>query len=136
MAEGNQALLENGFKMEVESLISKDISYVTEQYTPARLKAEDWLVSHGQEQRVPSREIGVGREAETGIPDRSEDAYLCPGGVTMRKTQGSNSAASDTCTSDISARIQNALLLWKSGQILMCACAIYQLRDQGGPKPT
>ena len=36
-------LLENGFKMEVESLISKDISYVTEQYTPARLKAEDWL---------------------------------------------------------------------------------------------
>jgi DNA topoisomerase-6 subunit A len=36
-------LLDNGFKMEVESLISKDISYVTEQYTPARLKAEDWL---------------------------------------------------------------------------------------------
>ncbi|MCC6123950.1 MAG: DNA topoisomerase IV subunit A [Pirellulales bacterium] len=36
-------LLENGFKMEVESLISKDISYVTEQYTPARLKEKDWL---------------------------------------------------------------------------------------------
>jgi DNA topoisomerase-6 subunit A len=36
-------LLENGFKMEVESLISKDISYVTEQYTPQRLKEKDWL---------------------------------------------------------------------------------------------
>jgi len=36
-------LLDNGFKLEVESLISKDISYVTEQYTPERLKAEDWL---------------------------------------------------------------------------------------------
>ncbi len=36
-------LLEHGFKMEVESLISKDISYVTEQYTPERLKAKDWL---------------------------------------------------------------------------------------------
>ncbi len=36
-------LLDNGFKLEVESLISKDISYVTEQYTPARLKSEDWL---------------------------------------------------------------------------------------------
>ena len=33
-------MLANGFKLEVESLISKDISYVTEQYTPARLKAE------------------------------------------------------------------------------------------------
>jgi hypothetical protein len=29
--------------MEVESLISKDISYVTEQYVPARLKEKDWL---------------------------------------------------------------------------------------------
>ena len=36
-------LLDNGFKLEVEALISKDISYVTEHYTPARLKAEDWL---------------------------------------------------------------------------------------------
>ena len=36
-------LLENGFKLEVESLISKDISYVTEEYTPSRLKSEDWL---------------------------------------------------------------------------------------------
>jgi DNA topoisomerase-6 subunit A len=36
-------LLKNGFKMEVESLITKDISYVTEQYVPQRLKAKDWL---------------------------------------------------------------------------------------------
>jgi len=36
-------MLENGFKLEVEALISKDISYVTEQYTPARLKNRDWL---------------------------------------------------------------------------------------------
>jgi DNA topoisomerase-6 subunit A len=48
--EGNKAwqreiegLLNNGFKMEVESLITKDISYVTEEYVPARLKARDWL---------------------------------------------------------------------------------------------
>ena len=33
----------NGFKMEVESLITKDISYVTEQYVPERLKKKDWL---------------------------------------------------------------------------------------------
>ena len=36
-------MLDNGFKLEVESLISKDISYVTEEYTPARLKDSDWL---------------------------------------------------------------------------------------------
>jgi len=36
-------LLSNGFKMEVEAMISKDISYVTEQYVPERLKAKDWL---------------------------------------------------------------------------------------------
>ncbi len=38
-----QGLLKNGFKMEVEALISKDISYVTETYVPERLAAEDWL---------------------------------------------------------------------------------------------
>ncbi len=38
-----EGLLRNGFKMEVESLITKDISYVTEQYVPQRLKAKDWL---------------------------------------------------------------------------------------------
>jgi DNA topoisomerase-6 subunit A len=37
------ALLKSGFKMEVESLITKDISYVTEEYVPQRLKDEDWL---------------------------------------------------------------------------------------------
>lgn len=36
-------MLTNGFKMEVESLITKDISYVTEEYVPARLAEEDWL---------------------------------------------------------------------------------------------
>jgi DNA topoisomerase-6 subunit A len=36
-------LLSNGFKMEVESLITKDISYVTEVYVPERLKAKDFL---------------------------------------------------------------------------------------------
>jgi DNA topoisomerase-6 subunit A len=38
-----EGMLDNGFKLEVESLISKDISYVTEQYTPARLAEGDWL---------------------------------------------------------------------------------------------
>ncbi len=38
-----QGLLTNGFKMEVEAMITKDISYVTEEYVPERLKAKDWL---------------------------------------------------------------------------------------------
>lgn len=36
-------MLANDFKLEVESLISKDISYVTETYVPERLQAKDWL---------------------------------------------------------------------------------------------
>ncbi|MDX9910941.1 MAG: DNA topoisomerase IV subunit A [Phycisphaerales bacterium] len=36
-------LLKNGFKMEVEAMIVKDISYVTETYVPERLRAKDWL---------------------------------------------------------------------------------------------
>ena len=36
-------MLTNGFKMEVESLITKDISYVTETYVPERLRQQDWL---------------------------------------------------------------------------------------------
>jgi len=36
-------LLNNGFKMEVESLITKDISYVTETYVPERLAKKDFL---------------------------------------------------------------------------------------------
>lgn len=38
-----EKMLNNGFKMEVESLITKDISYVTEEYVPERLKKKDWL---------------------------------------------------------------------------------------------
>lgn len=38
-----EMMLKNGFKLEVEALISKDISYVTDQYTPARLREGDWL---------------------------------------------------------------------------------------------
>ncbi len=36
-------MLQNGFKLEVEALISKDISYVTEEYVPARLAEKDFL---------------------------------------------------------------------------------------------
>lgn len=36
-------MLKNGFKLEVEALISKDISYVTEVYVPDRLRDQDWL---------------------------------------------------------------------------------------------
>lgn len=38
-----QKLLDNDFKLEVESLISKDISYVTEVYVPQRLKDREFL---------------------------------------------------------------------------------------------
>ncbi len=38
-----QQMLRNGFKMEVESLITKNISYVTEVYVPERLAAKDWI---------------------------------------------------------------------------------------------
>lgn len=38
-----ELMLKNGFKMEVESMINKGISYVTETYVPERLKARDWL---------------------------------------------------------------------------------------------
>ncbi len=36
-------MLKNGFKLEVEALISKEISYVTEQYVPERLADRDFL---------------------------------------------------------------------------------------------
>ncbi len=36
-------MMDNGFKLEVESLISKDISYVTEVYVPDRLRQGDFL---------------------------------------------------------------------------------------------
>ena len=38
-----ETMLKNDFKLEVEALISKNISYVTEEYVPARLKDGDWL---------------------------------------------------------------------------------------------
>ncbi len=36
-------MLDNGFKLEVESLLSKHISYVTEEYTPKKIHEQDWL---------------------------------------------------------------------------------------------
>ena len=39
-----EKMLKNDFKLEVESLISKDISYVTEEYVPARLADQDWPI--------------------------------------------------------------------------------------------
>ena len=38
-----ELMLKNGFKLEVEALISKDISYVTEQYVPQRLEEDTFL---------------------------------------------------------------------------------------------
>lgn len=38
-----EGMLKNGFKLEVEALISKDISYVTEEYVPSRLREGDFL---------------------------------------------------------------------------------------------
>src|SRR3954454_5728279 len=38
-----ELMLKNGFKLEVEALISKNISYVTEEYVPARLKEGEFL---------------------------------------------------------------------------------------------
>ena len=37
-------MLQNGFKLEVEALINKGISYVTQEYVPARLDDRDFLV--------------------------------------------------------------------------------------------
>ena len=36
-------MLSNGFKMEVEAMINKGISYITEEYVPERLQKKDWL---------------------------------------------------------------------------------------------
>jgi DNA topoisomerase-6 subunit A len=38
-----ELMLKNGFKLEVEALISKDISYVTEEYVPLRLQEDTFL---------------------------------------------------------------------------------------------
>jgi DNA topoisomerase-6 subunit A len=37
------ATLENGFKMEVDSFITKGVSFITEEYLPKKLKDRDWL---------------------------------------------------------------------------------------------
>jgi DNA topoisomerase-6 subunit A len=36
-------MLKNGFKLEVEALINKGVSYVTETYVPERLEEQDFL---------------------------------------------------------------------------------------------
>ena len=37
-------MISNGFKMEVEAMISKDLSYLTEHYVPMKLKdKKQWL---------------------------------------------------------------------------------------------
>ena len=48
--------MDNGFKLEVEALISKDISYVTEQYTPREAEGEGLA---GLGALPPSRLVGV-----------------------------------------------------------------------------
>ena len=37
------AMLEAGFKMEIEALSNKGISFVTEEYIPRKLRDRDWL---------------------------------------------------------------------------------------------
>ena len=57
-------LLKNGFKMEVESLITKDISYVTDTYVPERLKARE----HGREVHVAANAAAAPAPAPTPAP--------------------------------------------------------------------
>jgi DNA topoisomerase-6 subunit A len=38
-----QGIIDNGFKMEVDSLLTKSISFITEQYLPKKLKDHDYL---------------------------------------------------------------------------------------------
>lgn len=37
------AMLENGFKMEVDGLLTKSISFITEEYIPKKLRDKDWI---------------------------------------------------------------------------------------------
>lgn len=37
------ALLKNGFKMEVDGLLTKSISFITEEYIPKKIRDKDWL---------------------------------------------------------------------------------------------
>lgn len=36
-------LLSNGFKMEVEAMVKRGLSFITEEYVPQRIQARDWL---------------------------------------------------------------------------------------------
>jgi DNA topoisomerase-6 subunit A len=38
-----QGIVDNGFKMEVDSLLTKSISFITEQYIPKKLRDRDYL---------------------------------------------------------------------------------------------
>ncbi len=38
-----QELLKNGFKMEVDSLLTKSISFISEEYIPKKLRDKDWI---------------------------------------------------------------------------------------------
>src|SRR5579883_104577 len=38
-----QGIVDNGFKMEVDSLLTKSISFITEEYLPKKLKEQDYL---------------------------------------------------------------------------------------------
>ena len=38
-----QAIVDNGFKMEVDSLLTKRISFITEEYIPKKLRDADYL---------------------------------------------------------------------------------------------
>jgi DNA topoisomerase-6 subunit A len=38
-----QAIVDNGFKMEVDALLMKSISFITEDYLPKKLRDRDWL---------------------------------------------------------------------------------------------
>ena len=43
-----QALLDNGFKMEVDALLTKSISFITEEYIPKKLRDKDFLDPTGR----------------------------------------------------------------------------------------
>ena len=38
-----QAIVDNGFKMEVDALLTKSISFITEEYIPKKLRDRDYL---------------------------------------------------------------------------------------------
>jgi DNA topoisomerase-6 subunit A len=38
-----QAIVDNGFKMEVDGFLTKSVSFITEEYIPKKLKDRDWL---------------------------------------------------------------------------------------------